>query len=163
MLLHHPWSNDLGLNQTSEKRRLTQFSIEILLENLSTWHTPIPTSRTVSESWPDLCRNLNSHIFKLAKNKLRYDASTWDYGILFRNHGSAIFSGFVDSHWGGEISSGSFTTSLVFRLGSSPVSSFSKKQASVFHRKCMQGSLVASNCRERYGYWRHHAHHHLLR
>ena len=66
-LLQHPWWNGLGLNQTSEKRSLTQFSIEKLLENLSTWHTPIPTSRIVSESCADSCQNLNSHILKLAK------------------------------------------------------------------------------------------------
>jgi hypothetical protein len=62
-----------------------------------------------------------SHL-EACKRIFRYDASTWEYGILFRNHESSILSGFVDSDWGGEISSGRITTSLVFRLGSSPVS-----------------------------------------
>ena len=149
-LLQHPWWNGLGLNQTSEKRRLTQFSMKKLLENLSTWHMPIPTSRTVSESWAVSCQNLNSHIFKLAKEFSGTIHAPGIIGFSFEimKFNPQYFRALWINDWGGEFSSGRITTSLVFRLGSSPVSWFSQETSLRFnvllrswiqvHRKYMQ-------------------------
>ena len=145
----HGW-NGLGLNQTSEKRRLTQFSMKKLLENLSTWHMPIPTSRTVSESWAVSCQNLNSHIFKLAKEFSGTIHAPGIIGFSFEimKFNPQYFRALWINDWGGEFSSGRITTSLVFRLGSSPVSWFSQETSLRFnvllrswiqvHRKYMQ-------------------------
>lgn len=126
-LLQHPWWNGLGLNQTSEKRRSDSiFYRKIIGKLIHLTHTHPDLSYCVGIVSRFMSKPQLSHL-EACKRIFRYDASTWDYGILFRNHESSILSGFVDSDRGGEISSGRITTSLVFRLGSSPVSWFSKK------------------------------------
>lgn len=117
MLLQHPWLKRPRLEPDIGEAEVDSIFYEKIIGKLI----------HLTHTHPDLsyCVGIVSKFMskpQLSHLQAWYDPCTWDYRILFRNHESSILSGFVDSDWGGEISSGRITTSLVFRLGSSPVS-----------------------------------------
>ena len=93
------------------------------------------------DSRPDLCfavNTLNQFMVEprrvhwiTTKHILRYLVGTVDYGLDYRRSGGINLVGFMDSDWAGSASDQKSTSGCCFRLGSTVVSWFSRKQKSV--------------------------------
>ena len=79
-----------------------------------------------------------------AKHILRYLAGTVDYGLDYRRSGGVDLVGFTDSDWAGNASDQKSTFGCCFRLGSTIVSWFIRKQKSVA-LSCAEAEYMESN------------------